>query len=190
MTSVLKALIITIGMCLMPIVADAQSRSLPASSVLIIDSERLFLESDFGKRVVAEQQAETALLAAEYRRIEAELSQEELALTQKRPDMTPEDFRKVADAFDERVETIRTTQERREVELAAWGEQERQRFIQLLRPVFETVLSERGAVVVMEKRTVFASSSALDVTQIVLEQANLMLGDGAQQTEDSETNEN
>ena len=186
----LRALTIAIGMLLLPIAADAQSRGLPASSVLIIDSERLFAESAFGQRVLAEQQAEAAVLAAEYRRIEAELSEEERALTDQRPDMDPVDFRRVADAFDERVEAIRTTQEQREVDLAQRSESERQRFITLLRPVFEAVLSESGAVVVLEKRTVFASSSALDVTDRVIAQANLMLGDGTPPETDEDINEN
>lgn len=179
----LRALTIAIGMLILPIAAVAQSTGLPtglqSSSVLIIDSERLFSDSAFGQRVLTEQQAEAAVLAAEFRRIEAELTEEERALTEKRPNMTPGDFRKVADAFDERVESIRATQEQRRVDLVQRGESERQRFFSELGPVLETVLRDSGALVVLEKRTVFASSSALDVTDRILKQADLMLGDGA-----------
>lgn len=186
----LRALTIAVGMLILPIAAMAQPTGLPASSVLIIDSERLFAQSAFGQRVLAEQQAEAAVLAAEYRRIEAELSEEERALTEQRPGMEPGDFRKVADAFDERVESIRATQEQREVDLVQRGEAERQRFFSELGPVLETVLRESGATVVLEKRTVFASSSALDVTDRILAQADLMLGDGAVEPSQDEINEN
>ena len=170
--------------------ADAQSRPLPPSSVLIIDSERLYAESAFGKRVLAEQQAEAAVLAAEYRRIEAELREEEQMLTEKRSEMSPEDFRMVADAFDTRVEEIRETQQQRENDLIALGDSERQRFFAQLGPVLEAVLRESGALVVLEKRTVFASSSALDVTDRVLEQADLIIGDGTVENTENGSGEN
>ncbi len=182
----LRALILGIGMIIMPISASAQGPALPGSVILIIDSERLYAESQFGLRANTELQAETAVLAAEYRRIEAELREEEQALTEKRPTMSPEDFRQVADAFDARVEDIRDIQQKREVDLAQAREAERQMFFARLGPVLESVLRERGAVIVLEKRSVFASSSALDVTDRVIAQANLLLGDGAA-TDEGET---
>lgn len=184
-SEVLRAFAIVVGMLLIPAKADAQSR-VPASSVLIIDSERLYAESAFGMRVLANQQAEAAVLAAEYRRIEAELTEEERDLTEKRPRMASEEFRKLADAFDMRVETIRTTQQQREDDIIAQGEAERQRFFAQIAPVLEVVLSESGAVVVLEKRSVFASSNALDVTDRVIAQANAMFGDGRIQDDDLE----
>lgn len=184
-SEVLRAFAIVVGMLLIPAMADAQSR-VPASSVLIIDSERLYAESAFGMRVLANQQAEAAVLAAEYRRIEAELTEEERDLTEKRPTMASEEFRKLADAFDMRVETIRATQQQREDDIIAQGEAERQRFFAQIAPVLEVVLSESGAVVVLEKRSVFASSNALDVTDRVIAQANAMFGDGRIEDDDLE----
>lgn len=176
-----------IGMMAMPIATAAQGQPISNTSVLIIDSERLYAESLFGKRANAEIQAETAVLAAENRRIAAELTEEERALTKQRPDMSPEDFRRVADAFDERVEGIRNEQQQREVDLVQTREAERQRFFSNLEPVLETVLSDSGAVVLLEKRSVFASSNALDVTDQVIAQADLILGDGAAEDADTET---
>jgi Skp family chaperone for outer membrane proteins len=177
---VLRGLILAIGMLVMPVAAQAQTRAVPATEILIIDPDRLYLESEFGKRVLAEQQADAAILAAEYRRIEAELTEEERTLTDKRPSMSPEDFRSVAEAFDERVESIRELQQQRENEIVARGEAERQRFFVQLGPVLEVVLRESGALVVLEQRSVFASRSSLDVTDLVLEQANIMFGDGTE----------
>ncbi|SHG23388.1 OmpH family outer membrane protein [Cognatishimia maritima] len=191
MTRLLRLLWVVMGLAfLVGAQAEAQSRPLPPSSVLIIDSERLYAESAFGKRVLAEQQAEAAVLAAEYRRIEAELSEEEQMLTDKRSEMSPEDFRMVADAFDTRVEGIREAQQQRENDLIALGDSERQRFFAQLGPVLEAVLRESGALVVLEKRTVFASSSALDVTDRVLEQADLIIGDGAAENTENGNGEN
>ncbi|CUJ23554.1 Outer membrane protein [Cognatishimia activa] len=186
----LRALVFVIGIAFMPVTLEAQARNLPSSTILIIDSERLYAESNFGQRALTELQAETAVLAAEYRRIAAELSEEEQALTDKRPTMSPEDFRKVADAFDERVEGIRAFEQQRENDLAANAEAEKRLFFQELAPVLEVVLRESGALVVLEKNSVFASSSVLDVTDRVIAQANVMLGDGAAEEEQPDGEEN
>lgn len=175
----MRKMIFVIGMVFMPVAATAQGQVVPGNSILIIDSERLYEDSRFGQRANAELQAETAVLAAENRRIEAELIEEEQELTRKRPDMSPEDFRKFADAFDARVRNIREVQQQRELDLVRAREEERQRFFAQLKPVLEAVLREGGAVVVFEKRSVFASSSSLDVTDRVIAEANEMIGDGA-----------
>ena len=57
------------------------------SPVLTIDSERMFRESAFGRRVSAEIEARSIELAAENREIEAALEAEERELTEQRPDM-------------------------------------------------------------------------------------------------------
>lgn len=178
MQSLLRNMIFVIGMMFMPIAASAQGQTVPGSAILIIDSERLYTDSLFGQRANAELQAETAVLAAEYRRIEAELIEEEQELTRKRPEMTPEDFRKSANAFDARVRTIREVQQQREITLIRASDEEKQRFFAQLKPVLEVVLRESGAVVVFEKRSVFASSLSLDVTDRVIARADEMLGDG------------
>ena len=70
------------------------------SPVLTIDTDRLFRESQFGQRILSDLGEETEALAAENRRIEAELKEEERRLTEQRPQMDVATFREEADAFD------------------------------------------------------------------------------------------
>ncbi|GAA6207356.1 OmpH family outer membrane protein [Cognatishimia sp. WU-CL00825] len=156
-----------------------QARGVVSSPILIIDSQRLYAESAFGQRVQREQEASIAILSAENRKIEAELAAEELQLTEKRSAMVPANFRKVADAFDLRVQDIRDIQDGKEVEIARAAERERARFFQSLGPVMDSVLRESGAVLIMEKRSTFAHSQALLITDLVLARINQTLGDGA-----------
>ena len=161
-------------------------QSISAVPVLTIDSDRLFRDSEFGQRVLADQTANTAVLNAENRKIEAELSEEEMRLTEDRSDMAAADFRRVADAFDERVVEIRRIQDGKEQAIAQTAESERLRFLQSLAPVFQQLLSETGAQVVLERRATFASVSSIDITDRTIEIANSLLGAGEEDPEISE----
>ena len=77
--------------------------SVVSQPILTVNSEFLFEESAFGKRVSQELEAAQSVLLAENRKIQAELTAEEKALAAKRPTMTPVDFRAVANEFDARV---------------------------------------------------------------------------------------
>lgn len=107
-----------VGMCLgtalfaqqlpAPIEGAGQgSASQLRSPVLTIDADRIFEDTLFGKRIVEDLNVVGERLTAQNRRIEAELTSEENALTVQRATMEPEAFREAADAFDMRVQDIR-----------------------------------------------------------------------------------
>lgn len=158
--------------------AAAQQIGLPQSPILTISSERLFAESVFGKRVAQEIEAEGQLLAAENRRIEAELTAEEKALTERRPGMSPEEFRALADAFDEKVQTIRKTQDAKARRLNQQRDEARAAFFDAARPVLAEVMREAGAGVILERASVFLSANATDVTDLAIGRMDAALGDG------------
>ncbi|WP_425656261.1 OmpH family outer membrane protein [Roseobacter sp. EG26] len=159
--------------------AQAQRMGPVQSPILTIDSDRLFTESDYGKNTVRDFEARGAELAAENRRIEEELSTEEKALTDQRPAMAPADFRKLADAFDEKVQTTRRAQDSKNRDLNQALEERRVVFLNAAAPVLEQLMREAGAAVVMERRSVFLSSNAIDITQEAIERLNEVLGNGA-----------
>ncbi|WP_432816909.1 OmpH family outer membrane protein [Sulfitobacter sp. JB4-11] len=139
-------------------------RGTVVSPVLTIDSERIFLESDFGRRVVNQIEAESAVLARENRQIEAELEAEEQDLTAKRAEMAPEDFRELANAFDEKVQNIRRAQAEKGRAINAMLEDEREVFLTAAGPVLERLMRDAGAAVILERRSVFVSANAIDIT--------------------------
>jgi len=148
------------------------------SPVLTIDSERMFLESAFGKRVVAEIEAEGARLASENRKIEADLKTEEQALTEKRAEMTAEDFRALADVFDTKVQETRSAQEAKGRALTALLDRERDVFLRASAPVLERLMRNAGAAVILESRSVFVSASAIEITDDAIALLDETLGAG------------
>jgi Skp family chaperone for outer membrane proteins len=134
------------------------------SPVLVIDFERAFAESAFGRRLNEEVEREGNAIVAENRRIEAELTAEELRLTEQRATMAPEQFRALADAFDQKVQRLRAEQDAKAEALGSRGEESRIEFLQAARPVLEGLMRETGAAVILERRSVLVAVDSVDIT--------------------------
>lgn len=145
------------------------------SPVLTIDSERIFVESDFGRRVAEQIEAQSAALAAENRQIEAALETEERELTEKRAEMTPEDFRELANAFDEKVQETRRAQAEKGRAINTMLEDQREVFLNAAAPVLERLMRDAGAAVILERRSVFVSANAIDITDDAIALLNTSL---------------
>lgn len=160
----------------------AQQFGVTQSEILTISPERLFADSEFGQRVAREIEEESAVLAAENRRIEAELTAEEKTLTERRATMPPQEFRALADAFDARVQEFRTTQDAKTRALAQRREEARAEFIEVIIPILAGLMRETGASVILERSTVFLSTNATDITDLALQRVNAAIGDGSDLT--------
>lgn len=171
------ALCILVFLSALPV--RAQQLGVPQTGVLTISSERFFAESAFGQRVFREIETESALLAQENERIVSELSEEEKDLTEKRKSLSAEEFRPLAEAFDEKVQSHREGQRAKLDLLARRGEEARGRFFELAQPVLIELLRESQASVVIERATVVLSTDASDITDAAIERINAAIGDGS-----------
>ncbi len=158
--------------------AAAQDRMVVPSPVLTIDQEALFERSAFGRRAQAEFETASSALAAENRRIEAELEAEERQLTEERPGMDPAAFRELAASFDARVVEIRRTQDQKARDLGRLPEEARQEFFRAAIPTLTELVRERGAVAILDSRAVILSAEAIDITEDAIRRIDAELGDG------------
>lgn len=174
----------------LPTATVAQEGATVISPILTIDSETLFSDSAFGQRARVEFEAAGQRLEAENRRIETELQNEERQLTEDRPTMTPEAFRDLADAFDQKVQRLRAEQAAKLRALTLQRDLARRRFLEVAQPVLEGLMADAGAAIIVEKRAVFYSARAIDVTQAAITRLDAQIGDGSvpqqatQQTQD------
>ena len=155
--------------CLLWSPATAQDSSQVLSPVLTIDSERLYTDSAFGRRTAAEFETLGAELTAENRRIEDELAAEEKQLTALRATLPAAEFRVLADAFDEKVQSVRKQQDGKSRNLTKAFEDRRIVFLNAAVPILETLMREAGAAVVLERRSVFLSANSIDITREAIE---------------------
>ena len=160
-------------------VVQAQQLGVSQSQVLTISIESLFAESQFGQRIANEIDAESAVLAAENRRIEGELAQEEQELTERRKTLDADAFRVLADAFDQKVQSHRLTQKRKYEALNQKGDIARAEFLQVIVPILEDLRREAGATVLVEQSNVILADPSADITAIAISRVNVALGDGA-----------
>ena len=152
-----------------PIAVSAQEFGVVTSPVLTLDQEALFVESGFADLISAEIERRRALLTEENRRIEVELGAEELALTEKRAEMDPTEFRALADAFDQKVQLLRQEQDAKLVQLQRMRDDERQNFLRRMTPILAEIVRERDALVVIDLRAAIISADAIDVTDVAIE---------------------
>lgn len=145
--------------------------------LLTLDDERLFNESRFGKSVLAHQEAEAQELISENRKIEAALETEEKDLTTRRASLSPEDFSRLSEAFNTKVEGIRKAQDAKSRDLTRQFEDDKLRFFEAVRPVLAQIMKERGAVAIIDKRAVFVGFENVDVTTAAIEALDATLGD-------------
>ena len=142
------------------------------SEILVIDQDRLFAETQLGSLAREELELRAQVLAEENKKIEAELIAREQELTALRPTMDAQDFRALADEFDQRVERLRSEQDEKARELNRAGELARQNFFQQVAGVISQIVVEKGAVVVIDRRNVFLSADRIDLTDEAIARVN------------------
>ena len=169
------ALCLALGLC--PLAALAQQAAAP--QILTLDQDRIYSDSLYGKALEAASLAATQDLAAENRRIEADLSAEEAALTIQRAALTAEAFAALAEAFDTRVEKIRAEQEAKAGQLTADRDAGRTQFFQAAVPVLAELMRQQGAYAILNHDAVVLSFDSIDVTTRAIAALDAKLGDGS-----------
>ncbi|MCP3971185.1 MAG: OmpH family outer membrane protein [Rhodobacteraceae bacterium] len=147
--------------------------------VLTLDLARLFDGSRKAERVAKEFELRREELAAENRRFEEELTAEELDLTELRPTLEPDEFRALAAAFDAKVQAIRTETEIKLRDLQRLHDEGLQDFLLQITPVLAEIVRERGALMVLDRRSVLMSDEAIDITDEAIARTNAFLDSGA-----------
>lgn len=163
---------------LAPSPVQAQTNAPQAAAILVLNQDRLLTQTEFGQRIQIELDATSQALAAENRQIEAQLTEEELELTERRPTMSPEDFRTLADEFDTRVVAIRAAQDAKTRDLQAQAEAAQQRFFEETLPILLEIVQARGAAVLLDSRTVLLSAGSVDITDAAIVAIDEALGQG------------
>jgi Skp family chaperone for outer membrane proteins len=174
-----RALIAVVLASALAVSAWAQEAQQQKSSILTLDADRLFVDSEFGKRMAQEFDLRRADLVAEGLILQAELEAEEAALAARRAGMAPLEFRALADAFDAKVQGIRKDQDERARELGQSGEADRISFLRAAQPVLEAIMIEFGAAVILDQRDVFLRAEQIDITSEAIERINREIGDGS-----------
>ncbi len=138
----------------------------------------MFSESAYGGRITREIEASLSVLKAENRRIEAELSAEELELTERRKTMEPAAFRVLAEAFDSKVQSTRSERLQKSEEIYQRFEEGRVEFLSASEPVLEQIMREAGASVILDRGNALLALPSADITDLAIGRVDAVLGEG------------
>ncbi len=154
------------------------SLGIAQSDILTIDRDLLFRQSLYGKRILADLETERLRLASEARKVDAALAAEEKSLTEQRETLTPEAFRALADAFDEKVQALREGRPVQEQEFTNRFEQERVAYFEKIGAILGEIVRERGGVVIVDRRAILLTTQNIDITDAAIARIDAQLGDG------------
>ena len=121
-------------------------------------------------KVFEEKQAK---LLAEASRIEKQFIAEEKALTEQRSELDISEFQNLADAFDDKVEKVRTSRAQKDKKLqkdfAIW----RKKFVQIVLPIVREQMSQFNALVVLDTTNRgLIYDKKVDVTDVIIDRLN------------------
>lgn len=184
----MKALIAILLMALpLPLAAQTppQSTDGAAMAILTIVPDRLYEETEAGRAANSRYQAASQALLNENRGLEAALAAEERVLTEKRPSLPMDDFRRMADAFDDKAQQTRRDQDAKSNQITRQRDLDRQMFFQAALPVLAGLMREKRALAILDRSSVFLSFDVIDVTDDAIVALDDALGDGAEVFQDA-----
>lgn len=184
------ALVVWMGLA--PILVLAQETDLTGSSsgqppqelvfpspVLVVDLDRIYQETDYGRRIEAQNVAALVQLNTDNQALQEELEREESDIAARRETLSAAEFRAEADAFDAKVQDIRARQDERLAEIEASILTERLAFDARIRPILGQILLERRGVILVEATEVYLIVRSVDITAQSIAVLNDVLGDGS-----------
>lgn len=146
-------------------VSMAQFQTLRSGSILILDQPSLLTRSKLGQAILSLEQSEQAAILEAGHQVTQQLENEEADLTQQRATLTPDEFRVLADAFNDKAEAARASQNAIDAAQLARVENRRRAFFQFIGPQLAEMMQRFGASAIFERRSVLLFDKNLDITQ-------------------------
>lgn len=147
--------------------------------ILILRQDDLFEKSAFGVASTSRIDAANAALLTENRKIEAALEAEERDLTERRVTLPPAEFHALSEAFNAKVEGIRTSQEAKARAITRTRDEDRQRFLKAAVPVLAAIMQEEGAQAILDEKAVVLSFDRIDITAKAIARIDAAIGNGS-----------
>ena len=151
-------------------------------SIGTLDQYALFRNSLFCQRVSQEVSDESELLLTKELLLQSELEAEEQSLTVKRKLIVTEEFKKLAEEFDEKVQKIRTETTEARINLSKYSDEDRNRFFQIALPTLVQLSEELGLSTLLDHRMVILSLK--DITDVAVDRVNKAIGNGKETIND------
>jgi len=146
------------------------------SSLFTVDMGKLYRSSDFGKKIILNNNMSRQALQNENEKLESELLSEEKDLSELRKTLSVDEFRPKALEFDKKVSIIRKEQGEKEENLKNMARQGEAEFYKRVYPLLYELLLDRGGLVLIDQRNAILWDNSVDITDDAIELINRVLG--------------
>ncbi|WP_321391471.1 OmpH family outer membrane protein [Emcibacter sp.] len=166
---------IVLGINSLSSVEEATAQALPKVSIAVIDGRRITMDSAAGKDIRRQLDVIRQKFQAEIVAKETELKKEEESLSNQRSLVPKEVYEQKVVEFRGKVADMqRDAQEKnRQLEVALVNAQNKLQ--SALTPIYQKIIKERGANMIIDKSLVVEHAAALNVTDEVIEQLDQVL---------------
>ncbi len=171
MTS-LKIALFLLCLLFQPLLAEEKS------VLFTVDMSKLLRSSDFGKNIIANNNAARQNLQNENNDLEEKLLIEEKELSELRKTLSIDEFRPKALEFDKKVTIIRKGQREKEENLNKKVRREETDFFKKIYPILYELLIERGGLVLVDQRNAILWDNSVDLTDEAIALINQALVSG------------
>ena len=139
------------------------------TAVLVINSINVFEKSQLGNDILVSFQEAALALKKEAKLNVKKFEDEELELTKKRENLAKEEFNKVADDFDKRVQKTRNLYDLKDSQLRGNLESWKKKFIELSGRVIQPIMANYSAYIVLDSSQIdLFFDNRIDITELVI----------------------
>ena len=165
----LLTLVAILSLCAGQSFAQSDYPTVFPRSVLVLDQEALFSDSQLGQAILLVEAENRTVLLQENRIISDAFEKEEAELTALRSTMAADEFHTLSEDFDKRVRAAREKQLSKDVELQQTNESRRRRFLWISAPYLSEIMSKYRAVAILDQRSVLLFDRNMDITLEAIE---------------------
>ena len=134
-------------------VFSEENRNFNKNTFLVMSHDDLFKKSVPGKAIYSSFVEKRNKLLEESKKIEESFVSEELLLTQKREGLTSDEFQKLANDFDQKVEITRKNRLEKDRSLQNEFNNWKQKFVKIILPIVKKIMSDNDASIVLDTST-------------------------------------
>ena len=142
------------------------------ASILVVDLDRAYENSLFGKSMRAQFREDNQDVAAENTLLLNALKDEELQLTEDRANLSAEEFAAAAAAFDAKVQKIRSARLEKIRQVDEQFKGLKPQFFKRIEPFFDLIMQQFNATVILEKSSILRSIEGIDITELLVERVD------------------
>jgi Skp family chaperone for outer membrane proteins len=163
------ALLVGIVFCATQSVAQSDFPTVFPQPILVLDQDQLFNSSKLGQAMLLIQAEKRTVRLQESRLISDAFEIEEQRLTDIRNEVSAEEFRKLSEDFDIRVQAVRETQLAKDLELQQFSDGQNHRFLVIAAPFLSEIMLKYHASAIVDQRSVLLFNRNMDITQEAIE---------------------